>query len=405
MKSSIITLLFIITTLMPSFAAGRCDTIPAKRDKFDKIADSKVFKSIYAGTPMLIGGMALYGADRNLKDSPTTFAKHYDNPFEDYLQYAPGAALLAMKIAGVESRSSWPRLLVSDAFSAVIMIGVSENLKRAVKEMRPDGEDNRSFPSGHTAVSYMMATMLHKEYGHISPWISLGSYAIAATTATSRMLHNRHWMSDILVGAGIGVLSTELGYFIGDIVFKDKGITDYFSDQDFYRWESPSFLSIDLGMNLSLTNYTLPGGKIELSTGASTGIQGAYFFNPYIGIGGNAGISALPVKYNGNLAQEPMKAGRLYCGAYFSYPIFTRLGIGAKVTAGYNYYGKCSLTDCSIGGKSTPGFETGLSISFKSTENFGARIYCDYGFTGSYVPGNDKIAQSIIIGGATSINF
>ena len=405
MKIAVITILLLASTIMQSFAASRCDTIQTQPDKFDKIAGSKTFRALYAGTPMLIGGMAIYGADRNLKDSPTAFAKHYGTQFEDYLQYTPGAALLAMKIAGVESRSSWPRLLVSDAFSAVIMIGVSENLKRVVDEIRPDGEDDRSFPSGHAAVSYMMATMLHKEYGHISPWISFGGYAVAATTATSRILHNRHWMSDILVGAGIGVLSTELGYFIGDIIFKEKGISEYFSSQDFCRWDSPSFLSVDLGMRLSLTDYYIPGGKIELSTGANTGIQGAYFFNPYMGIGGNAGISVMPVKYNGNLAQEPMKAGRLYCGAYFSYPVFARLGIGAKVTAGYNYYGKCALTDCTIGAQSAPGFETGLSISFKSSENFGARLFCDYGFTGSYVPGNDRIAQSVVIGGSTSINF
>lgn len=65
--------------------------------------------------------------------------------------------------------------------------------------------------------------MLHKEYGHRSPWYSIGGYTVATVTGVTRQLNNRHWMSDIMVGAGIGILATELGYFLADLIFKDKG--------------------------------------------------------------------------------------------------------------------------------------------------------------------------------------
>jgi membrane-associated phospholipid phosphatase len=56
------------------------------------------------------------------------------------------------------------------------------------------------------------ATFLHKEYGHKSIWYSIGGYSIATTVGVMRVIGNRHWLSDVFVGAGIGILSTELVY-------------------------------------------------------------------------------------------------------------------------------------------------------------------------------------------------
>lgn len=70
----------------------------------------------------------------------------------------------------------------------------------------------------------MTATMLHKEYGHRSPWYSIGGYTLATLTGVTRQLNNRHWMSDVMVGAGIGILATEFGYFLADLIFKEKGL-------------------------------------------------------------------------------------------------------------------------------------------------------------------------------------
>ena len=68
----------------------------------------------------------------------------------------------------------------------------------------------------------MAATMLHKEYGPRSPWYSIAGYSMATVTGVSRMLNNKHWFSDVLVGAGIGILSVELGYLFADLIFKER---------------------------------------------------------------------------------------------------------------------------------------------------------------------------------------
>ena len=123
------------------------------------------------------------------------------------MQYAPAAVMLGMKVAGVQSRSSWGRMLVSDAFSALLMGGVVNTLKQTTNVERPDGSNKHSFPSGHTATAFMTATMFTKEYGHKSPWVGVGAYSVATATGLMRMANNKHWLSDVLTGAGIGTLS------------------------------------------------------------------------------------------------------------------------------------------------------------------------------------------------------
>ena len=82
--------------------------------------------------------------------------------------------------------------------------------------MRPDGTDNRSFPSGHTAIAFSGATVLHKEFGKTSPWISVAGYAVATITAVDRVRRNRHHWEDVATGAAIGFLSAQASYWIVD---------------------------------------------------------------------------------------------------------------------------------------------------------------------------------------------
>ena len=95
--------------------------------------------------------------------------------------------------------------------------------------------------SGHTATAFMTASMLVKEYGYKSPWIGIGAYSAATATGLMRMANNKHWLSDVLAGAGIGILSTEMGYYLADLIFKDKGIKRLVRDETYGRLDKPSF--------------------------------------------------------------------------------------------------------------------------------------------------------------------
>jgi membrane-associated phospholipid phosphatase len=52
------------------------------------------------------------------------------------------------------------------------------------------------------------------EYKDVSPWIGISAYAVAATTATLRVTHRKHYVHDVLAGAAIGILSSEAAYLM-----------------------------------------------------------------------------------------------------------------------------------------------------------------------------------------------
>ena len=178
----------------------------------------------------------------------TQLLTDFKTGIDDYTQFFGPAMVVGLKLGGYEGRSDWPRLLASAGMSYAIMATFVNGIKYSAGELRPDGSTRNSWPSGHTATSFVGATLLHKEYGLTrSPWFSVAGYGVATATGVMRVLNNRHWVSDVMSGAGIGILSTELGYAIGDMLFKGKGLlrNDLIDDS-----ENPSFFSISMGVGI-----------------------------------------------------------------------------------------------------------------------------------------------------------
>lgn len=142
---------------------------------------------------------------------------HGDGP-DDWLRFVPVASAYALKTCGVESASSWKRLAVNTAASYVLACGTTWILKQTIRERRPDGTDDRAFPSGHATVAFVGAAILDKEFRHVSPWISVGGYVLATGVAIDRIARNRHEWQDVAAGAAIGLGGTWLGYWLGDKV-------------------------------------------------------------------------------------------------------------------------------------------------------------------------------------------
>lgn len=146
----------------------------------------------------------------------TNYKRYHGDGIDDVLQYTPMAASFLLKAAGVKCRSSWEQRLYKSGASFILCSGTTYLLKHSIHKMRPDGTDNRSFPSGHTAIAFSGATVLHKEFGKTSPWISVAGYAVATITAVDRVRRNRHHWEDVATGAAIGFLSTQASYWIVD---------------------------------------------------------------------------------------------------------------------------------------------------------------------------------------------
>jgi len=102
------------------------------------------------------------------------------------------------------------------------------SLKNICKVERPDGSGNNSFPSGHTTTAFAAAEFLRMEYKDVSPWYGIAGYITATATGVLRLYNNKHWVNDIVAGAGFGILSTKLAYWIYPsikrIFFKDRPV-------------------------------------------------------------------------------------------------------------------------------------------------------------------------------------
>lgn len=151
-----------------------------------------------------------------LGQASTHNKRYHGDGIDDVLQYTPMAASFLLKAAGVKCRSSWEQRLYKSGASFILCSGTTYLLKHSIHKMRPDGTDNRSFPSGHTAIAFSGATVLHKEFGKTSPWFSVAGYTVATITAVDRVRRNRHHWEDVATGAAIGFLSAQASYWIVD---------------------------------------------------------------------------------------------------------------------------------------------------------------------------------------------
>lgn len=133
---------------------------------------------------------------------------------DDYLQYAPAVAVLALDFMGIKAKHNCGDRVFVLATANLLTFASVQTLKRTTRIERPDGSNLHSFPSGHTASAFAGAHILFKEYNGASPWISLAGYAAAGATGVMRVYNRRHWVSDVVTGAGVGILSVEASYFL-----------------------------------------------------------------------------------------------------------------------------------------------------------------------------------------------
>ena len=166
-------------------------------------------------------------------------------PVDNYLEYGmPIVAYGLGFIPGMDSRHNFRDRTLVLATSFLFLRGTLELLKTQVPVLRPN-TITRSFPSGHTAITMMSAHFMFKEYKDTSPWIGVGGYLAATTTGVYRMVNKKHWFSDVVMGAGIGLLSVEIGYMMLPVWHSLFGIKD--SDKCFVAVPTVSTQSMGLG--------------------------------------------------------------------------------------------------------------------------------------------------------------
>ena len=143
-------------------------------------------------------------------DGAATLGRLYG---ELWLGAGLGAGLYAVGLAAADehTRVTGRIVIESLAFSGVVTLA----LKSLAGRSRPFTEDGAhtfapvqiadertAFPSGHATVAFAVSAVLSERVGN--PWIGAGLYALASLTALSRVYHDKHWVSDVVLGGAIG---------------------------------------------------------------------------------------------------------------------------------------------------------------------------------------------------------
>lgn len=382
------------------------DISEVKQSADKSFFESKAFDILEVGTPLVLLGFAVKPACEEFQNIRNSYCGDVRFYADDYLQYSPAFLMLGLKVAGVESRSSWGRMTVSGALSGAMMAIMVNSVKRTVGVNRPYSNSNSSMPSGHTATAFMAASLLHKEYGMVSPWYSIAGYSLATTAGVMRVINNQHWMSDVLVGAGIGILGTEIGYLLGDLIYKDRGINRYLDDTFNAKWDNTSSRA-SLGLNLSIAvPLNQLSSTVKTNMGAKVGVEGFYLFNDRFGVGATAAVSEYSLDLNGVLQEQSLDVMSTGVGGFYAQPISQYWRVGARVLAGMDYYKECLIgDDLNIGKGARAAFGGGFSLEYISNRHWTMKILCDYNAACMSELPKTKLHQTAMFGVAGNIIF
>lgn len=182
--------------------AQQRDTIKSV-SKEDKLS----YKHFIIPAALISSGLLLKDlkANDNLQgDIRKILGTDFHTKVDNYLQFEPILQIYGGRYLGLKPKHDFLHQTINIAISNAIMGGVVQTMKHTFKEERPDGSDQFSFPSGHTATAFTNAAVLFYEYKEANIWYASSGFLFAATTGFLRIANNKHYTSDVLAGAGIG---------------------------------------------------------------------------------------------------------------------------------------------------------------------------------------------------------
>lgn len=196
---------FLLLIILPEATWGQADS---------SRINLKVEHTI-APVTLTLAGFAVQGKiSRQLQSRIVSRYPEFHTNTDDYLWAAPAALTFGLSASGVKGKHKLGEQVLLFLVSNAIAGGANQIVKWVAGYPRPDGDGYDAFPSGHTAIAFANASILHEEYGHRSVWYSIGGYTNATAVGGLRLLNNRHWLADVLTGAGIGIGATKGVYLV-----------------------------------------------------------------------------------------------------------------------------------------------------------------------------------------------
>ena len=214
----------------------------------------------FRGTELIAPGVLLTAGVIGLESG---WAKRINREIKDDLQrkdhkairidnitpFIPIAATYGLNLCGVKGKHNLVDVTIIYGTTYLLLAATLFPMKDFIHSERPNHKDFDSFPSGHTAIAFASAEVLRREYWDVSPWIGVGGYLFAACTGFLRMYNNAHWLTDVLGGAGLGILCAEAAYWLYPAVTK----TFFKKQYDANVFLTPQVSTRHVGMACAIT--------------------------------------------------------------------------------------------------------------------------------------------------------
>ncbi|MDL2222879.1 phosphatase PAP2 family protein [Bacteroidales bacterium OttesenSCG-928-M11] len=170
--------------------------------------------------------------------------------FDDFMGAAIGPSVFLFDLVGEEKHHPVDQVFLLGG-SYVLSLGPALLLKYCFPASRPQGDGKYSFPSGHTTAAFAGAQVIYKEFKDSNSWIAYSGYIMATAVGAARMINNKHWLCDVLAGAGLGILGAELAYWIY-FPIRNWVVEKINLKNNTQAFLAPSFTSESIGLSLSL---------------------------------------------------------------------------------------------------------------------------------------------------------
>lgn len=175
-----------------------------------KKQDNLSYKQFIAPVTLITAGTLLLNTALNedlQSNANNFFGEDFHTGIDNYLPFVPVAQIYLGKSFGFKPKNDFQHQTINIIVANAIGTAVFTSLKYTVKKERPDQSDNLSFPSGHTAIAFTNAALLYYEYKDSNLWYASSGFLFATATGILRIANNKHYTSDVLAGAGIGLAS------------------------------------------------------------------------------------------------------------------------------------------------------------------------------------------------------
>jgi len=248
----------ILLCLLPHLLLGQTDSLSKRYDKINwsdynlKSPHQKVWKSILLPTVLIGTSLSInhFPLKQTIQQKMRAPFNGYSTHLDDYIQYAPIAMMYGFDLYKTKAEHHvWNQtkfLVISEALTGITVLG----LKYGLGIQRPDSSSFTSFPSGHTAQAFVTSQVLYNEFKNTNKLIAYSGYLFSTSTGLLRIANNKHWLPDVLLGAGIGIIITNLVYRFEPL----KNWTPKFikRNKDLSLQFYPSFNSVFMGGHLTL---------------------------------------------------------------------------------------------------------------------------------------------------------